>query len=123
MRELDREDVYEELRNRPQAPEEKVVYYLADVRCIIASFERPPSLFKQIRIEFRNLHPKFRNFFLKVNRWKVSRIWVNSKSNMNEESVVSAASTGEEEESDANRHSSKTGRRKREVQSQKSGTG
>ena len=44
VRTLDREDVYDELRNRTQAPEEKVANYLADVRCIIARFERPPSL-------------------------------------------------------------------------------
>ena len=62
VRKLDREDVYDELRNRTQAPEEKVANYLADVRCIIARFERPPSLAKQLRIVYRKLHPKFRHF-------------------------------------------------------------
>ena len=57
-----REDVYDELQNRMQAPEEKVANYLADVRCIIAQFERPPSLAKQLQIVFRNLHSKFRHF-------------------------------------------------------------
>ena len=62
VRTLDREGAYNELRNRTQSPEAKVANYLADVRCIIARFERPPSLTKQLRIVFRNLHPKFRHF-------------------------------------------------------------
>ena len=71
LRTLDWEDVYDELRNRTQLPEGNVANYLADVRCIIARFERPPSLAKQLRIVFRNLHPEFFGFFRYF--WKGNR--------------------------------------------------
>ena len=53
--------MYEELRSRSQAPWESVASYLADVKCIVARFRIPPSTSKQLRIFFRNLHPKFRH--------------------------------------------------------------
>ena len=58
----DREDLYEELRARTQAPKECARDFLASVRCIVARFDRPPSAAKQLRIVLRNLHPEFRHF-------------------------------------------------------------
>ena len=49
---MDREDLYEELRSRTQAPEEGVASYLADMKCIVARFRIPPSTSKQLRIVF-----------------------------------------------------------------------
>ena len=62
VKSMDREDVYEELHSRTQAPEESVASYLADVKCIVARFRIPPSTSKQLRMVFRNLHRKFRHY-------------------------------------------------------------
>ena len=149
VRTLDREDVYDELRNRTQAPEKKVANYLADVRCTIARFERPPSLAKQLRVVFRNLHPKFRHFlegksvrnfedlgkfgieserrreldtlYLPPPPWGKSRI--PAAAFRREESVASAASLEDKAVADARRRSVKADRKKRKSESVKVASG
>ncbi|XP_043464549.1 activity-regulated cytoskeleton associated protein 2-like [Leptopilina heterotoma] len=57
---VDDEDVYDELKSRTQAKEEKISEYLLNLRSITQHFRNPMTDFEMLRIAYRGLTPEYR---------------------------------------------------------------